>query len=147
MPYGNDIFMVDIICNDPDLMPQRSHDSDAGADLRAEHAFTLKPGERMTIPTGVSIGLPHGSYAKLESRSGLASKHGIITLGGIIDSGYQGVIKAILLNTGSEPVQFSKGDRITQLLVHSVHLPIFREVAHLDDSDRGEGGFGSTQLS
>ena len=144
---NNDLRTINVMSDDPRFIPQRSHSGDAGADLRTTEAFTLKAGERKTIPTGVRVDLPHGTYAHLESRSGLASKNGIITLGGIIDSGYQGEIKAILLNTGDEDVEFAVGDRITQLLISDVHLPEFNTVESFKESDRGENGFGSTQLS
>lgn len=120
---------------------------DAGADLRSTLDLTLKPGERATIPCGVAIGLPEGFCGFVIPRSGLASKYGITVVNapGLIDSGYRGEICVVLLNTDKEnEFKISKGDRIAQLaIVESPHIE-FDEVSELDDTDRGNTGFGSS---
>ena len=105
------------------------------------------PGERVTVPTGVSIALPEGYAAFVVPRSGLAAKRGLTTLNapGTVDAGYRGEIKVCLLNTDrQEPVSLSRGDRIAQLVIQRVERAAFAVVDRLPDSARGTGGFGST---
>ena len=122
----------------------------AGLDLRAalpaDASRTLAPGERAMIPTGFQIALPDGYEAQVRPRSGLAAKQGITCLNtpGTIDSDYRGEVSVILINLGQEPVVVSRGDRIAQMVIAPVSRAVFDEVATLDDTARGEGGFGST---
>jgi len=133
---------------DPDLpLPERAHPGDAGSDLFAAADVDLEPGQRAVVGTGVCIALPDGYAAFVHPRSGLAARYGvtIVNAPGTVDAGYRGEIKVILLNTDAEhPVQFRRGDRIAQLVIQKVERPVFREVANLPGSQRGEGGHGST---
>jgi dUTP pyrophosphatase len=133
---------------DPGLpLPQRAHPGDAGSDLFAAADVYLEPGRRAIVGTGVCIALPDGYAAFVHPRSGLAVRYGvtIVNAPGTVDAGYRGEIKVILLNTDAEhPVQFRRGDRIAQLVIQKVERPVFRVVATLPGSQRGEGGHGST---
>ncbi len=133
---------------DPDLdLPSYAHPGDAGADLRSAEDFLLHPGERRLVSTGIAIAVPDGYAAFVHPRSGLAARHGvtIVNTPGTIDAGYRGEILVCLVNTDrSEPVAFSRGDRIAQLVVQPVSRAAFVAVAQLPDSSRGSGGYGST---
>ena len=126
--------------------PTRAHAGDAGLDLFARHPVTLEPGERLAIDTGVAVAIPDGHAGFLVPRSGLAARHGITVVNapGLIDSGYRGELKAILLNQGSERVEIRRGDRIVQLVVVPIASPIVEVVATLDETARGAGGLGSS---
>lgn len=127
--------------------PAYAHPGDAGADLRSTVHLMLAPGARATVPTGVSIAVPDGHAAFVVPRSGLAAKHGITVVNspGTVDAGYRGEIKVTLLNTdSSQPYSIVAGDRIAQLIIMPVVRANFIPVATLDDSERGQGGFGST---
>lgn len=129
----------------------------AGADLHADvfastkgderMRYTLKPGERKLFKTGIALELPTGYYAKIEGRSGLAFKHGIAVLGGVIDSDYRGDIGVILLNTSDEDFEIKQDDRIAQLIIQPYVRGIFFEAELLGETRRAEGGFGSTGVS
>ena len=128
-------------------VPKYAQPGDAGADLRSSQALVIQPGERATVSTGMAIALPAGYVGLVHSRSGLAAKNGIMVLNspGTIDAGYRGEIKVTLLNTDkSEPFVIKVGDRIAQLLVQQVEQASFIQVEFLPDSNRGDGGFGST---
>jgi dUTP pyrophosphatase len=130
-----------------DRLPAYSHPGDAGADLCAAEAVTLAPGQRHTVPTGVSIALPDGFAAFVVPRSGLAAKHGITIVNspGTVDAGYRGEIRVTVLNTDSSmPYDIAVGDRIAQLILMPVTRANFVPVDTLPDSHRGTGGFGST---
>ena len=133
---------------DPDLpLPQRAHPGDAGCDLYITADTVLQPGERAVVGTGVCIALPDGYAGFVHPRSGLAARCGVTVVNapGTVDAGYRGEVKVILLNTDTEhPVQFRRGDRIAQLVIQKVERPVFREVASLPGSHRGDGGHGST---
>ncbi len=120
----------------------------AGMDLYADvrEPVTLAPGERTAIPTGIRIGLPPGYEAQIRPRSGLALRYGIgmVNAPGTIDSDYRGVIKVILVNLGSEPFTISRGERIAQMVVAPVLQVRWQMVASLEESLRGDGGFGHT---
>ncbi len=127
--------------------PVRAHDDDAGYDLRAAEAATLGPGERASVGTGVAVSIPTGHAGLVLPRSGLALKHGIslVNAPGLIDAGYRGELRVLLLNTDrSEPFEIAVGDRIAQLVIVAHAAPELVEVASLADSVRGGGGFGST---
>lgn len=129
------------------LPPRYSHSGDAGADLAATSAHVLAPGERALVDTGVSIALPEGYVAYVVPRSGLALKHGISLLNspGVIDSGYRGEIRVVMINHDlTQEFAVNPGDRIAQLVVHTVAHAIFHPVTQLPGSERSEGGFGST---
>jgi dUTP pyrophosphatase len=133
---------------DPDLpLPDRAHPGDAGSDLYAAADVELAPGQRAIVGTGVAIALPAGYAAFVHPRSGLAAEHGvtIVNAPGTVDAGYRGEIKVIVLNTdGERPVRLRRGDRIAQLVIQRVEVPVFLEVDVLPGSQRGTGGHGST---
>ena len=127
--------------------PSYAHPGDADADLRSRIDFTLAPGERRLIPTGVALALPDGYAAFVHPRSGLATKHGIsiVNAPGTVDAGYRGEISVTLINTdAAQPVTLRRGDRIAQLVIQRVEHAQFLPVDELPDSVRGTGGFGST---
>ena len=133
---------------DPGLpLPAYAHPGDAGADLRAAHEVTLRPGERALVGTGVAIGLPLGYVGLVHPRSGLAARHGvtIVNAPGTVDSGYRGEILVNLVNLDpNEPFTVRVGDRIAQLVVqHYLHAD-FDVADSLPDSERGDTGHGST---
>ena len=128
-------------------LPSYAKAGDAGADLATRIDFTINPGERMLVPTGISIALPNGFVALVHPRSGLAIKHGIsmVNTPGTVDAGYRGELQVILINHDlTQPVSFKKGDRIAQLVIQKVERADFVEVSDLPGSDRSSGGFGST---
>ncbi|WP_426515071.1 dUTP diphosphatase [Diaminobutyricibacter sp. McL0618] len=132
------------------LVPAYAHPGDAGADLCAAEAVTLEPGERATVPTGVSIALPDGFAGFVVPRSGLAARHGITIVNspGTVDAGYRGEIRVTILNTDrSMPYDIAVGDRIAQLIVMPVTRARFVPVDSLPESRRGTSGFGSTGYS
>jgi len=128
-------------------LPNYAHPGDAGADLTTVESFTLQPGERRLVSTGLAIALPAGFAGFVHPRSGLAAKHGITVVNapGTIDAGYRGEVKVILANTDrAVPMDFQAGDRIAQLVIQPVVTASFVPAERLPGSDRGEGGFGST---
>lgn len=130
-----------------DVLPAYAHPGDAGADLCAAEPVTLAPGQRHTMPTGVSVALPDGYAAFVVPRSGLAAKHGITIVNspGTVDAGYRGEIRVTVLNTDSSmPYDIAVGDRIAQLIVMPVTRARFVPVESLPESTRGAAGFGST---
>lgn len=131
-----------------DLLPAYQTDGAAGMDLRAgiDGEIVLPPMGRALIPTGISIALPPGVEAQVRPRSGLAARHGVTCLNspGTIDSDYRGEIRVVLINLGSELFPVRRGDRIAQLVFSPVLRASLRVVADLDETGRGEGGFGHT---
>ena len=128
-------------------LPSYAKAGDAGADLATRIDFTIQPGERMLVPTGISIALPNGYVALVHPRSGLAIKHGIsmVNTPGTVDAGYRGELQVILINHDlTQPVSFKKGDRIAQLVIQKVEGAQFVEVENLPGSERSADGFGST---
>lgn len=128
-------------------LPSRAHEGDAGLDLHAAEAVTIPPGERASVGTGVAIEIPDGFAGLVLPRSGLAARHGIalVNAPGLIDSGYRGEVRVLLLNTDrGEPFAVAPGDRIAQLVLTPVAEAEPVEVAELATSARGEGGFGSS---
>jgi dUTP pyrophosphatase len=129
------------------LPPARAHDDDAGYDLHAVEAVTIGPGERAGVGTGIAVEIPPGHAGFVVPRSGLALKHGIsvVNAPGIVDSGYRGELRVLLLNTDrDESFDVRPGDRIAQLLIVPVSAPELTEADGLGESPRGAGGFGST---
>lgn len=128
--------------------PSYATEFSAGMDLKAsiEAPVTIGPLERALIPTGISIALPEGTEAQVRPRSGLAAKHGITVLNapGTIDADYRGEIKVILVNLSNDPFVINPGERIAQMVVARYEKVVWEEVDALDDTARGEGGFGST---
>ena len=125
-------------------LPRYGSEGAAGADLTASAEAVLPPGGRSAVPTGIHVEIPPGHVGLVWPRSGLAVRHGIDTLAGVIDSDYRGEIKVVLVNHGTEPVRIAPGDRIAQLLVQRVERAAFVPGADLASTGRGENGFGST---
>ncbi|MCH7585606.1 MAG: dUTP diphosphatase [Acidobacteria bacterium] len=127
-------------------IPGRAHSGDGGVDLYAAVGIRLAPGERSLVPTGVAVAIPAGFAGLVTPRSGLAvsSGIGIVNAPGLVDSGYRGELKVILVNHGAETVDIRRGDRIAQLVVVAVEAQEMVEVEQLPPSSRGEDGFGST---
>ena len=128
-------------------MPTRAHEGDAGYDLYAVEAATIAPGDRAMVPTGVAIELPERHAGMVLPRSGLAARHGIalVNAPGLIDAGYRGEVRVLLLNTDrAAPFRVEPGDRIAQLVIVRVETPDLVELDELAPSSRAEGGFGSS---
>jgi dUTP pyrophosphatase len=126
------------------LQPEYSSLGAAGADLYANEALTLAPGERAPVATGLRVEIPSGYAGLVWPRSGLAVRHGIDTLAGVIDSDYRGEVRVVLVNHGREPFRIEPGDRIAQLVVQKVERAAFVTASELAGTLRGERGFGST---
>lgn len=128
------------------VLPSRAYDGDAGLDLSAAEAVVLGPGERAVIGTGLAVAVPEGHAAFVQPRSGLAARHGItiVNAPGLVDSGYRGEVKVVLLNTGDEPFAVDLGMRIAQLVVLPVAAADPVEVDELPGTERGERGHGSS---
>ncbi|MGN1334731.1 MAG: dUTP diphosphatase [Anaerovoracaceae bacterium] len=131
-------------------MPEYATEGSAGADLRAyiEEPVILQPGERRLIPTGLFVELPPGIEAQVRARSGLSVKHGIGLVNGVgtVDSDYRGEWNVPLINWGSEPYTIHNGDRIAQVVFSSYIQASFDPVEKIDETARGEGGFGHTGM-
>jgi len=127
-------------------VPSYATEHAAGMDVVAAEAIVLEPGARHAVATGFAIAIPVGYEVQVRPRSGLALKHGITCLNtpGTIDADYRGEVKIILANLGAEPFAIARGDRIAQLVPAPVQHACFAEVDELDETGRGEGGFGST---
>lgn len=148
MAYGESKLLEPIkvkLLNDDAKIPTKAHESDAGWDLYAAEDVGIPNGMRKTIKTGISFAIPQGYVGLIWPRSGLSVKQGIDVLAGVVDAGYRGEIMVCLLNTDTHKwVEIKKGDRIAQILFQEV--PSFRiyQVAELDETERAEGGFGSS---
>lgn len=127
-------------------VPAYAHEGDAACDLRATGDYCISPGSWEVIPTGVKIALPDGYAALLLPRSGMSTKRGLTLVNspGLIDSGYRGEICAPLYNVSKYPQYIEKGDRIAQLMIVPFFRADFEQVEELDDTQRGNGGFGSS---
>jgi dUTP pyrophosphatase len=127
-------------------LPRYETDGAAGLDLRADEAFSLAPGERRMVPTGLAVEIPPGHEGSVRPRSGLAIRHGVgmVNAPGTVDSDYRGELAVILVNHGQEPVSFGRGERIAQMVIAPVVRAKLELVGSLSDTDRGHGGFGST---
>src|ERR1700759_979148 len=129
------------------VIPTRAHPGDAGLDLYSIETAHLGPGERWGVGTGIALEIPEGHAGLVLPRSGLARGHGIalVNAPGLIDAGYRGEVRVLLLNTDpAETVRIEAGARIAQLVVTPVAIAAPVEVAELSDSARGDGGFGSS---
>ncbi len=141
---------IDVLIKTRDgaVVPVYATDHSSGVDLCAlvDEPVVLGPMERSLVPTGIFVGIPDGFEAEVRPRSGIAHKHGVTVLNtpGTIDSDYRGEVKVILINLGSESFTIKRGDRIAQMVFKRLARVDFRPVASLTDTDRGQGGFGST---
>lgn len=125
-------------------LPVRATPGAAGADLYCIEGFTLQPGERRALATGLQIEIPPGFYGRIAPRSGWAAKHGIDTLAGVIDADYRGEILVLLINLGSAVFTAPAGERIAQFILERIAVCDFQWAEDLSRTDRGTGGFGST---
>ena len=127
-------------------LPAYAREDDAGLDLYAAETLTLAPGARALVPTGIALAIPPGFAGLVLPRSGLALRHGVTILNtpGLIDAGYRGEIKALLINLGQEPVTLKRGERIAQIVIQRVEHVTLTPVPELTPTARGAGGFGST---
>lgn len=133
--------------SDAGLAPKRAHADDAGHDLHAAEGASIAPGERMSIGTGIAVEIPEGHAGLVLPRSGLAARHGIsvVNAPGLIDAGYRGEVRVLLLNTDRHDVfEVAPGDRIAQLLIVAHASPEVVEADSLEETVRGAAGFGST---
>lgn len=139
---------VKIVNKSKHALPSYATLQSAGMDLRAnlDSPIVLNPLERVLVPTGIHIALPNGYEAQIRSRSGMAAKHGITVLNtpGTIDADYRGEIKVILVNLSNEPFTIEDGERVCQMVVARYEQVSWKEVNALDETERGEGGFGHT---
>jgi dUTP pyrophosphatase len=132
---------------DDAILPRRAHDGDAGLDLHSAEAAVLEPGERASVGTGIAVEIPAGHAGLVLPRSGLAARHGIalVNAPGLIDAGYRGEVRVLLLNTDrAERFEIAPGDRIAQLLITPFARAAPVEAVELSVSERGAGGFGSS---
>ena len=127
-------------------LPSHAQPGDAGVDLYARSSGEVVAGERSLVPTGVAVAIPEGYVGLVVPRSGLAIRHGIslVNSPGILDSGYRGELQVVMVNHGQEAFRYERGERIAQLVVVPAMTQSWEVVANLPESDRGEGGFGST---
>jgi dUTP pyrophosphatase len=125
-------------------IPAYAHKGDAGMDLYTVEPFELEPGERKSVPLGLSIEIPEGHVGLIWDKSGLSHKYGIKNFGGVIDSGYRGEVHAGIMNLSDKFFSFEKGHKIAQLLIQKIENIEFEETDELSDTDRGQNGFGSS---
>ena len=125
------------------VIPRRATKGSAGFDVFSNGHYTIKPNVRCLLDTGIAMQLDSDEWGELKPRSGLAAKHGLDVLAGVIDSDYTGEIKVSLINFGTDDVEIKKGDRIAQLIIQK-YASDWYEVDSFDDTERGAGGFGST---
>lgn len=135
--------IVKVMLDKGAYMPVRAHKDDAGLDLRSPDTFIVKAGKSLKIDSGVHVDIPAGYVGFLKAKSGLNVKYGI-TCTGVIDAGYTGSIVVKLYNNGSDDVLFERGDKITQLVILPIVCPDLVQVDSLEDTERGDAGFGST---
>ena len=128
------------------ILPVRKRKGDAGLDLYSAEEVVLKPNEWVAVPTGIAVEIPEGHCGLIKDRSGLALKHALHCLAGVVDENYRGEVKVVLINLGREEVKLPKGTRIAQLLIVPYLRVEVEEVAKLSDTERGEKGFGSSGL-
>ncbi len=132
--------------NSTAIVPSYAHPHDAGMDLYACESMTIKAGERGLVPTGIAMAIPSGYVGLIWDKSGMALKFGLKVMGGVIDSGYRGEIKIIVHNLSSADYTVKAGEKVAQMLIQQVVQMPLVEIDSLDDTSRGVGGFGSTEL-
>lgn len=125
-------------------LPSKAHQWDAGFDLSAADDVAIGPGERAPIATGFIWRIPRGYVGRISPRSGLAVKQGIDILAGVVDSGYTGEVKVVLVNHGEAPLHVKRGDRIAQMVITAIHPSGYVTEGMVDYSERGDNGFGSS---
>jgi dUTP pyrophosphatase len=132
-------------CLDPRAMlPTRGSATAAGLDLYSIEDITIAPRQRVLARTGLAVAVPIGFYGRIAPRSGLAVKNGLDVLAGVIDSDYRGEVCCALLNTGDDTIELAEGSRLCQLIIEQIITPTPTWASNLDETTRGEAGFGST---
>jgi dUTP pyrophosphatase len=127
------------------ILPTRANPTDAGLDLyAAKRQQIFGQGHRALIETGVSVEIPEGHYGRIAPRSSLALNHGVDVMAGVVDASYRGPVGVVLINHGEHAVDINPGDRIAQLIIEKIETPVAVWAEDLDETERGEGGFGST---
>ena len=126
------------------VLPKYATRDDAGMDLFALETVEILPMQRLQIGTGIAMEIPEGFAGLVWDKSGISHKYGLKTMGGVIDSGYRGEIKVGIINLGTEKYIFEKGHKVAQMIIQNKETPEIVESDELTDSERGEGGFGST---
>jgi len=124
--------------------PTRGSSVAAGYDLYAAEEMVIEPGKRACVKTDIQIEVPDGTYGRVAPRSGLAAKHGIDVGAGVVDKDYRGNVMVLLFNFGDAAFNVARGDRIAQLVLEKICMAELEELPTLDDTERGDGGFGST---
>ncbi len=130
--------------NEEATIPTQATEGDAGYDLYSLEEVTLAPMTRTVVKTGISIAIPVGFYGRVAPRSGLAVKKGLDVLAGVVDAGYRGDVGVVLINLSSENVTLKKQSKVAQLIIEKCHDVEWIETDDLSDSERGEGGYGSS---
>ncbi len=126
------------------ILPRYNHPDDAGMDFFALDTVVIQPNERKIIPTGIALAIPKGFVGLIWDKSGIAAKHGLKTMAGVIDAGYRGEVRILVHNLSNQAYTVETGTKIAQMLIQPVEQKEIKEVKELDDTSRGEGGFGST---
>ncbi|MEI7527617.1 MAG: dUTP diphosphatase [Elusimicrobiota bacterium] len=129
------------------VVPKYAHEGDAGVDLYSAGTFTLQPGQRLLVPTGIKMAIPHGYEGQVRPKSGLALKHGLTVLNtpGTVDAPYRGEVGVIVINHDPKlAYEIKKGEKIAQMVFNKVEYVTFKETSELAVTTRGEGGYGST---
>ena len=127
-------------------MVKYAHDGDAAFDLRSSEDLNLSAGGKIIVPTGIKMAIPEGFAGLIWDRSGLAANSSLHCLAGVVDSGYRGEVKVVLVNLSKHDMYIKKGMRIAQMVIQKIEHPVLEEVGSLDETKRNEGGFGSTGL-
>jgi dUTP pyrophosphatase len=126
------------------ILPQRSSEFSAGLDLHSIESVSLQPGERRLVRTGLAVAIPEGFYGRVAPRSGLAVKHGVDVMAGVIDADYRGEVGCLLYNAGNETISLPAQTKICQLIIEQIITPDAVWADSLSDTVRGSGGFGSS---
>ena len=134
-------------CHENAILPKQGSPLSAGSDLVSVEDYIIEPNSRCLVSTGLKFQFPPNVYGRIAPRSGLALKHGIDVMAGVIDPDYTGEVKVLLYNTSNVKFEVQKGDRVAQLIFERFQFPLFKEVNSLSDTSRSDGGFGSTGVS
>ena len=134
-------------CHENAILPKQGSPLAAGSDLVSVENYIIEPNSRCLVSTGLKFQFPTNVYGRIAPRSGLALKHGIDVMAGVIDPDYTGEVKVLLYNTSNVKFEVQKGDRVAQLIFERFQFPLFKEVNLLSDTFRSDGGFGSTGVS
>ena len=147
MAMADEVGALEIqLLSDKGTLPSKANRFDAGFDLYASENALIHPQERLLVSTDIAMAIPKGHVGLIWPRSGLAVKKGVDVFAGVIDSGYRGEVKVCLYNSGSEILEVEEGDRIAQLLIQKAENYFIKKVESLDDSERGDKGFGSSGI-